>query len=59
VDGCRQLGPYTGRFLKGVKPEDLLVVQLNKFDLVRTPTARMLGLSVPDKLLAVADAMIE
>jgi len=57
--GFDQLGLYTGLFLKDAKPADLPVVQLNKFDLVGTPTARTLGLSVPDKLLAVADAMID
>jgi putative tryptophan/tyrosine transport system substrate-binding protein len=60
VDGFHQLGLYyTGRFLKGAKPADLPVVQSNKVDLVRTQTARTLGLPVPDKLLAVAEAMIE
>jgi len=58
VVGFDQLGLYTGLFLKGAKPADLPVVQLNEFDLVGTQTARTLGLSVPDKLLAVADAII-
>lgn len=59
VDGFHQLGLYTGRFFKGAKPADFSVVQSNKFDLVRTRTARTLGLSVPDKPLAVVDAMID
>jgi putative tryptophan/tyrosine transport system substrate-binding protein len=59
MDGFHQVGLYTGLFFKGAKPADLPVVQSNKFDLVRTQTARTLGLSVPDKLLAVVDAMID
>ena len=60
VDGFRQVGLYTGRILKGAKPADLPVVQANKFELViNAQSARMLGLTVPDKLLTVADAVIE
>jgi putative ABC transport system substrate-binding protein len=60
IQAHRQIAFYVDRILRGTKPEELPIQAPNRFELIiNLKTAKALGLQVPDRLLALADEVIE
>jgi putative tryptophan/tyrosine transport system substrate-binding protein len=60
IDAWRKGGIYAGQILGGAKPADMPVMQSKRLELIiNLPTAKSLGLTIPPRLLAQADEVIQ